>query len=88
MTSYNIFLHSTKEIKKAIEYVNSQQHRKKGFKCCVRDERECNICLESFCHKDELDYCDQCKKIFHYKCFYKWLSINPTCPMCRHSYKI
>lgn len=43
--------------------------------------KTCAICLEkiSFINKKRT----HCNHFFHKKCLNKWLSLNPTCPLCK-----
>ena len=31
--------------------------------------------------------CPQCKTVYHNDCIYKWVKINPSCPLCRYPMK-
>lgn len=47
-------------------------------------EPSCSICMEDFKVGDSLRMLP-CKHDFHKECVDKWLSFNPTCPLCRNS---
>ena len=45
----------------------------------------CPVCLEEVNDdiKDSLKITDCCGKYFHFTCYYQWMNVNPTCPLCR-----
>lgn len=44
---------------------------------------KCPICLSLF-SKEFVDWkCIKCSATYHLRCFFRWLSINKTCPTCR-----
>lgn len=46
-------------------------------------EKECSICMESFCEKEFKRTIPECGHLFHKKCIDKWLKKKPSCPICR-----
>ena len=80
------------------KYSDKKQHRQNKFNKAFLED-ECTICLEDLdddkgltqiqkclkCidRKDKRLYFTGCEHIFHGRCMDKWLSEDPTCPLCR-----
>lgn len=51
----------------------------------VNNNASCVVCLDPFeVGEDAREM--PCNHIFHKHCIYKWLSMNPTCPVCRYNF--
>lgn len=80
------------------KYSDKKQHRQNKFNKALLED-ECTICLEDLdddkgltqlqkclqCidKKDKRIYFTDCEHVFHGRCMDKWLSEDPTCPLCR-----
>ena len=80
------------------KYSDKKQHRQNKFNKAFLED-ECTICLEDLdddkgltqlqkclqCidKKDKRIYFTDCEHVFHGRCMDKWLSEDPTCPLCR-----
>lgn len=47
---------------------------------------ECVICTEFITNEYVAKF--ECKHMFHKECINEWLTINNTCPICRHDFSI
>ena len=43
----------------------------------------CSICLNNLGYRKRLKL--DCNHNFHFKCIFKWIKINNSCPICRES---
>jgi hypothetical protein len=50
------------------------------------DEEECIICFSEL-NEENRKILLRCNHKFHDTCIFDWLSINPTCPMCRVNFR-
>lgn len=50
-------------------------------------EDPCCICFDHIEQGDEEEECHTCKKAFHEACIRVWRRRNPTCPLCRSTWK-
>ena len=49
---------------------------------------KCIICFRGIKKIKHINHQCKCvKNIVHQKCYYKWLKISPTCPLCRRIVK-
>lgn len=51
------------------------------------DKQECIICFDDLDDKSKTIIL-RCGHKFHDSCIFEWLVVNPTCPMCRHFFRI
>ncbi|XP_052186429.1 RING-H2 finger protein ATL66-like [Diospyros lotus] len=49
------------------------------------DESECSICLGVFEDGDKVMVLPRCRHCYHSECVDKWLTSQPSCPLCRSS---
>lgn len=50
------------------------------------EESPCPFCLEPLSSEAEpLQQNNGCSHVFHKSCYYRWMKINATCPICRHN---
>ncbi|PSS32525.1 RING-H2 finger protein [Actinidia chinensis var. chinensis] len=49
------------------------------------DESECCICLGVFTDGEKVKVLPNCNHCYHSECVDKWLSSQPSCPLCRSS---
>ncbi|KAH9456371.1 hypothetical protein Pst134EB_012568 [Puccinia striiformis f. sp. tritici] len=47
-------------------------------------KQRCPICLSNFRINDSNFLCPDCRHEYHHTCIQPWLTLNPTCPTCRH----
>ncbi|KAH9467964.1 hypothetical protein Pst134EA_011584 [Puccinia striiformis f. sp. tritici] len=47
-------------------------------------KQRCPICLSNFRINDSNFLWPDCKHEYHHTCIQPWLTLNPTCPTCRH----
>lgn len=52
------------------------------------DESECCICLGVFGDGEKVKVLPNCRHCFHSECVDKWLSSQPSCPLCRSSLRV
>jgi len=45
----------------------------------------CSICIDTLENTKDF-HCSQCKNYFHQDCINKWISKNPSCPICRFKF--
>ncbi|KAI9106199.1 hypothetical protein DFS34DRAFT_50562 [Phlyctochytrium arcticum] len=50
----------------------------------VGDHADCSICQDEYSEGEEVIELP-CKHLFHEPCIKSWLTVNGTCPVCRHS---
>lgn len=55
-------------------------HDAKGGKY---DMAECSVCMEGFREGEKIRELPICGHVFHQKCVDEWLSLRPSCPICR-----
>ncbi|XP_058182683.1 RING-H2 finger protein ATL66 [Rhododendron vialii] len=51
-------------------------------------ESECCICLGVFGVGEKVKVLPNCRHCFHSECVDKWLSSQPSCPLCRSSLRV
>ncbi|GLT89209.1 hypothetical protein SLE2022_072030 [Rubroshorea leprosula] len=51
-------------------------------------EADCSICLGVFGDGDKVKVLPQCQHLYHSECVDKWLSNEPSCPLCRSSIQV
>ncbi|KAI4318245.1 hypothetical protein L6164_026033 [Bauhinia variegata] len=49
------------------------------------ERSQCCICLSVFQEDEKLKVLPECGHSYHSECLEKWLSANPSCPLCRAS---
>lgn len=72
-----LLLTGEKELSKIVNFVREHIVNIDAF----GDEEECSICLKEI--KSDMVKNNGCKHKFHRECYYKWISIKPSCPCCR-----
>ena len=48
------------------------------------EEKQCSICYTDLNLNNIVN--TQCSHKYCWECFFKWIKINPTCPLCRENY--
>ena len=66
------------------EYLDMVYHPEKIHSLYFNGTGNCAICLTNV---NEEIKCPQCKTVYHSDCIYKWININPSCPLCRYPMK-
>ena len=66
------------------EYLDMIYHPEKIHSLYFNGTGKCVICLTDV---NEEIKCPQCKTVYHSDCIYKWIRINPSCPLCRYPMK-
>lgn len=63
------------------EYLEMIHNPEKIHSLYFNGTGKCAICLNE---TNEEIKCPQCKTVYHNDCIYKWIKINPSCPLCRY----
>jgi hypothetical protein len=52
------------------------------------NKKECCICLSIFQDNEMVRVLLECKHVYHSECLDMWISVHPSCPLCRASIHI